>query len=133
LIDNASPAGLISIVDDDELVRQALDGLLKAAGFMTKTFASGEDFLDSIHINKTMCLILDVRLPGMSGIELQSRLLGANSQIPIIFVTAHGDSSTHDRVMKSGAAGFLNKPLRREALLSAIYSALKKSEADENS
>lgn len=127
LTDDASKIDLVSIVDDDELVRQALESLVKAAGFMTQAFASAEDFLASILLNDTACLILDVRLPGMSGIGLQSRLRATNSRIPIIFVTAHGDVSIRHRVMEDGAADFLNKPVRRQALLNAIHAALGKN------
>jgi len=129
LIDNISKTGIVAIVDDDELARQALDSLLKAAGFMTETFASAEDFLDSIPMNSTTCLILDVRLPGISGIELQRRLRSKNSGIPIIFVTAHGDVSTRERAMVGGAVGFLNKPVRQQALLDAIHAALECDQA----
>lgn len=125
MIDNASKVDLVSIVDDDELVRQALESLVKAAGFMTATFASAEDFLDSIPLDSTTCLILDVRLPGMSGIELQRRLRAKNSRIPIVFVTAHGDATTRDRAIAGGAAGFLNKPVRGQVLLNAIHAALE--------
>ena len=100
---------------------------MKAAGLTTNTFASAEEFLDSADRKNTACLILDVRLPGMSGIELQKRLVETNSQVPIIFVTAHGDTSLRDLVIKVGAAGFLNKPVRSDALLKAIHSALAKT------
>jgi FixJ family two-component response regulator len=109
--------GIIAIVDDDDPLREALGSLLQAAGFLTDTFASAEEYLDSPHRQDTMCLILDVRLPGMSGIGLQSRLLDANSQVPIIFVTAHGDASLRHMVMKAGAVAFLNKPVRSDTLL----------------
>ena len=99
--------GVIAIIDDDEPLREALGSVLKAAGFVTDTFASAEEFLDLPQKNNISCLILDVRLPGMSGIELQRRLLHANCEVPVIFVTAHGDGSLRDLVMKAGAAGFL--------------------------
>src|SRR5271155_4078712 len=118
---------IIAIVDDDAPLREALGSVMKAAGFLTDTFASAEDYLDSIKRQETMCLILDVRLPGMSGIELQRRLLDTHSQVPIIFVTAHGDESLRDLVMKAGAAGFLNKPVRSDTLLKEIRAALKKT------
>lgn len=121
--------GSIAIVDDDEPLREALRSVLKAAGFRTRTFASAEDFLDAER-RDTRCLILDVRLPGMSGIELQRRLLDGNSELPIIFVTAHGDASLRDSVMKAGAAGFLNKPVRSDALLKEIHAALGKTGSD---
>lgn len=124
LTDTVSKTGLVVIVDDDELVRQALESLVKAAGFVTETFASAEDFLHSLPMDSNKCLILDVRLPGMSGIELQRRLRAENNGIPIIFVTAHGDASTRDRAKKDGAMRFLNKPLRGQTLLDAINAAL---------
>lgn len=121
---------LIAIVDDDEALREALGSIMKAAGYSTATFASAEEFLDSASRKDTACLILDVRLLGMSGIELQRRLAEANSDLPIIFVTAHGDAALRDQVMKAGAAGFLNKPVRSEALLKEIHAALEKPRTD---
>ena len=97
---------------------------------MTNTFASAEEFLDSSKRRNTTCLLLDVRLPGMNGIELQRRLLDANSPFPIIFVTAHGDAAIRDLVMKAGAAGFLNKPVRSDTLLKEINAALVKAKTD---
>jgi FixJ family two-component response regulator len=120
--------GTIAIVDDDEPLREALGSIMKAAGFQTDTFPSAEEFLDSPHRTNTSCLILDVRLPGMSGVELQRRLLDVNSPVPIIFVTAHGDAALREVVMKAGAAGFLNKPVRSDALLRDIYAAIEKTE-----
>jgi FixJ family two-component response regulator len=128
-----SKTGLIAIVDDDEPLREALGSVLKAAGFVIDTFASAEAFLDSPRRSNTSCLILDVRLPGMSGIELQRRLLDANCTVPVIFVTAHGDASLRDLVMKAGAAGFLNKPVRSDTLLKEIHAALEKSDIDKRS
>lgn len=128
-----SKTGLIAIVDDDEPLREALGSVLKAAGFVIDTFGSAEEFLDSPQRKNTSCLILDVRLPGMSGIELQRRLLDANCEVPIIFVTAHGDGSLRDLVMKAGAAGFLNKPVRSDALLREIQAALETSDTDKHS
>lgn len=116
--------GIIAIVDDDEPLREALGSVLKAAGYSIDSFPSAEDFLDSPRREEIACLILDVRLPGMSGIELQRRLSESGNPIPIIFVTGHGDASLRDVVMKSGAAGFLNKPVRSDALLREIRAAL---------
>jgi FixJ family two-component response regulator len=124
--------GIIAIVDDDEPLREALGSVMKAAGFATHTFATAEEFLESTTQRETACLILDVRLPGMSGIELQQRLADADCRVPIIFVTAHGDASLRDLVMKSGAAGFLNKPVRSDALLREIHAALAKNRTDNN-
>jgi FixJ family two-component response regulator len=125
--------GIIAIVDDDEPLREALGSVLKAAGFSIDTFTSAEEFLDSPQRQKMACLILDVRLPGMSGIELQRRLCESGDAIPIIFVTAHGDASLRDMVLKAGAAGFLNKPVRSDALLREIYAALEKTANEEHS
>jgi two-component system, LuxR family, response regulator FixJ len=130
--DAPTKTGMIAIVDDDEPFREALGSVMKAAGFLTNAFPSAEEFLDSPAQRNTSCLILDVRLPGMSGIELQRRLTDANSAIPIVFVTAHGDASLRDVVMKAGAAGFLNKPVRSDTLLREIHAAIeKKRTADE--
>jgi FixJ family two-component response regulator len=128
-----SKTGVIAIVDDDEALREALGSVMKAAGFLTATFASAEEFLDSPNGQAAACLILDMRLSGMSGVELQKRLADANSNLPIIFVTAHGDAALRDLVMKAGASGFLNKPVRSDALLKEIYAALEKSRADKQS
>ena len=103
---------------------------MRAAGFLTDTFASAEDYLYSPKRQDTMCLILDVRLPGMSGIELQRRLRDANSQVPIIFITGHGDASLRDLAMKAGAAGFLSKPVRSDTLLKEIHAALENAARD---
>ena len=119
--------GIIAIVDDDEPLREALGSVLKAAGFSVDAFASAEDFLDSPLRGEIACLILDVRLPGMSGIELQRRLLEAGDATPIIFVTAHGDTSLRDVLMKAGAAGYLNKPVRSDVLLKEINAALDRT------
>jgi len=127
LSDTLKKIGIIAIVDDDEPLREALGSVLKAAGFSIDTFASAEEFLDSPHRDKIACLILDVRLPGMSGVELQRRLIEAKSPLPIIFVTAHGDASLRELVMEAGAAGFLNKPVRSDALLKEIRRALEKT------
>jgi FixJ family two-component response regulator len=99
---------------------------MKAAGYPTHTYASAEEFIYSPARRQTACLILDVRLPRMSGIELQRYLFDANSEIPIIFVTAHGDAPLRDLVMNAGAAAFLSKPVRSDALLKEIHDALEK-------
>jgi FixJ family two-component response regulator len=127
LSDTPTKIGIIAIVDDDEPLREALGSVLKAAGFSIETFASAEEFLDSPHRQKIACLLLDVRLPGMSGIELQRRLIEAKERLPIIFVTAHGDASLRELVMQAGAAGFLNKPVRSDALLKEIRTALQRT------
>lgn len=122
--------GIIAIVDDDEPLREALSSVMKAAGFSTETFASAEEFLDADARQSTACLILDVRLPGMSGIELQRRLADVRSEVPVIFVTAHGDHSLRDSLMKAGAVGFLSKPVRSDALLKSIRAAIAGPDTD---
>lgn len=119
-----SPIRMIAIVDDDEPLREAFESILKASGYSVDKFPSAEAFLKFPDRQKTNCLILDVRLPGMSGIELQRRLLEIDFAVPIIFITAHGDDSVRDMVMKAGAAAFLTKPVRSDMLLESIRSAL---------
>jgi FixJ family two-component response regulator len=119
--------GVIAIVDDDESLREALASVMKAAGFPVRTFASAEEFLGCDDCDDTTCLVLDVRLPGMSGIELQKQLTRTKSRLPVIFVTAHGDASLRDSVMRGGAAAFLYKPVRSDALLREIRRALETS------
>lgn len=118
--------GTIAIVDDDEALREALGSVMKAAGFSSRTFASAEEFLACDDCEEMACLILDVRLPGMSGIELQRRLANAHSRLPIIFATAHGDTSLRESLMRAGAAAFFYKPVRSDALLKEIHAALKR-------
>jgi FixJ family two-component response regulator len=117
-------ASIISIVDDDESNREAVSTLLKSAGFTVEAFASAEDFLNSTHRHHTGCLILDLRMPGMNGLELQQRLAAARSRIPIIFVTADADEAARARALQAGAIDFLPKPFREEALLQAVRMAL---------
>ena len=119
-----SETALISIVDDDESMREAIQSLLRSVGFRAKTFASGEQFLQSDQIENTACLILDVRMPGMSGLELQRRLMATECRIPIVFVTAHGEEEARSRALQEGAVDFLLKPFSEEALLNAIQAAL---------
>ena len=119
-----SETALISIVDDDESIREAIQSLLRSVGFSAKTFASAEQFLQSDQIETTACLILDVRMPGMSGLELQRRLIATQCRIPIVFVTAHGDEEARSRALQEGAVEFLLKPFSEEALLNAIQVAL---------
>jgi FixJ family two-component response regulator len=119
-----SETALIAIVDDDESIREAIQSLLRSVGFRAKTFASAEQFLQSDQIENTACLILDVRMPGMSGLELQRRLMATQWHIPIVFVTAHGDEETRSRALQEGAVEFLLKPFSEEALLNALQAAL---------
>jgi FixJ family two-component response regulator len=116
---------IISIVDDDESVREAVESLLKSVGYRTEVFTSAEEFLRSDHHQEKRCLILDIRMQGMSGMELQRRLVAAGSSIPIIFITAHGDEEARAAALGGGAVAFLRKPFSEEALLSAVQSALQ--------
>lgn len=120
-------APLITIVDDDDSLRKSLDNLLRSVGFRTQGFSSAEAFLSSQQINDTACLILDVRMPGMSGLELQRQLGAGNWHIPLIFVTAHTDDAARAQALAAGAVDFLYKPFREEDLLNAIDAALKRS------
>ena len=119
------PQVFIAIVDDEESVREALQSLLKSMGFRAEGFASAEDFLQSSLLPGTTCLILDVRMPGMGGLELQRQLAAHKRRIPIIFVTAHGDDDTRARALQAGAVDFLAKPFSEDALLTAVHSALE--------
>ena len=118
---------LISIVDDDESVRVALKSLIDSVGFRAEVFGSGEEFLNSPLISQTGCLIADVRMPGMSGLELQERLNAANLAIPIVFISAHDDGEARVRGLRAGAIDFLKKPFSEDALLGAIAAGLDKS------
>ena len=115
---------LISIVDDDESVREATTSLLKSNGFRAEVFSSAEDFLASRYLDETKCLILDVQMPGMNGLELQRRLASENRSIPIIFISAHYNQEVRKQATRSGAIDFLPKPFSEEALLRAIRDAL---------
>jgi len=119
-----SKPGPIAIVDDDEPLCEALGSLLKAAGFATDTFHSAEAFLGYSDWKTTSVLVLDVRLPGMSGIELQRHISNLNCDIPIVFMTAHGDATLREVVLQAGASAFLNKPVRSDALVTAIRAAI---------
>jgi FixJ family two-component response regulator len=113
----------ISIVDDDASVREAIRALLRSAGFHADAFASAEDILSSGRLGDTTCLILDVRMPGMSGIELQKRLIATGQVVPIIFITAHADEDERARALERGAIDCLQKPFSDDALLEAIARA----------
>jgi FixJ family two-component response regulator len=116
---------LISVVDDDESVRESLSGLIRSVGFGAMVFGSAEEFLSSNRLLDTDCLILDVRMPGMNGLELQRRLAASHMSIPVIFITAHGDEEARLRALNGGAVEYLLKPFSEEALLTAIDTALK--------
>ena len=116
---------LVAIVDDDESVRIALAGLMKAVGLPAKTFASAMEFLDSGQQHHASCLIADIRMPGMSGLELQAKLNADRCRIPTIFITAHGDAEMRMQAMRSGAAEFLSKPFSDDLLLETARAALE--------
>jgi len=120
-----APIPLVSVVDDDESVRESLRGLIRSIGLGVQTFASAEDFSRSEHLEKTDCLILDVRMPGMSGLELQRHLAARKRDIPIIFITAQGsDDGERARALGDGAVAYLIKPFSEDALLEAVDAAL---------
>jgi FixJ family two-component response regulator len=116
----------VSIVDDDESVREALRNLLKSVGFQADAFASAEEFLAAGELAGTACLILDVRMPGMSGIELQDRLSESRRALPIVFISAHADEEARAQALENGAIEFLQKPFSDEALLRAIDAAVRR-------
>lgn len=115
---------VISVVDDDESVRESLEGLLRSLGHVVNVFSSAENFLNSEALLKTDCLILDVRMPGMSGPTLQRKLKGSHPQIPIILITAHEDDEVISRGLADGAVDCLLKPISEDSLLEAISKAL---------
>ena len=116
---------LISIVDDDESVRRTTTLLIESFGFRAAAFESAETFLRSGHLHDTSCLIVDVQMPGMNGLQLQSLLAAAGCGIPIIFITAYESKDSRQRAMQAGAAAFLGKPFSDEQLLQIIRSALR--------
>jgi len=116
----------VFIVDDDGGLRQAIHDLVESVGLHAQSFASSEDFLRAKRVNRPSCLVLDVRLPQMSGLDFQKRLAEKGIQIPIIFITAHGDIPMSVRALKSGALEFLTKPFRDQDLLDAIHQALER-------
>ena len=117
---------LVAIVDDDELMRGAVQGLLKEAGLPARAFASAEEFLDSGAQHLSSCLITDIRMPGMSGLDLQARLNAEHIRIPIIFMTAHSDERIRMQALRSGAVEFLAKPFDDDVLLETVRAALKR-------
>jgi len=115
---------VIGIVDDDESVRLALSSLIRSAGYQCELFPSAEEFLASGRLAETACMLLDIRMPGLSGIDLHAKLRGMKSHIPVIFVTAHADEATRARALRDGATAFIEKPFSDHALLGAIGAAL---------
>jgi FixJ family two-component response regulator len=117
---------VVAIVDDDDLMRSALQGLLKAVGLPTRAFASAEEFLQSGEQPQVGCLIADIRMSGMSGLELQAKLNADNIRIPTIFITAHGDARMRMQALRAGAVEFLAKPFDNHALLESVRAALER-------
>jgi FixJ family two-component response regulator len=118
---------LLCVVDDDESVRESLPDLLKEFGFEARAFSSAEEFLSSDSLNQTACLILDVAMPGMTGLDLQRELQFRGQNIPIIFITAQTDGAVRSRAIEQGAVGVLPKPFNETDLLAAVKSALRTS------
>jgi FixJ family two-component response regulator len=116
---------LVAIVDDDDSVRMALQGMLKAIGVPAQAFASAEEFLKSGQQHQAACLITDIRMPGMSGLELQAKLNAEHCRIPTIFITAHGDAKLRMQALRSGAVEFLSKPFDDDILLENVRAALE--------
>ena len=120
---------MVFVIDDDESIREALNSLIRSVGLGVETFASAHEFLQSSRPDVPACLILDVRMPGLSGLDLQRDLAEANIHIPIIFITGHGDIPMSVRAMKAGAVEFLTKPFREQDLLDAVRVALERDRA----
>ena len=117
---------LVAIVDDDDAVRGTLKELLRSAGYASQTFESAEDFLGSGHQQETACLITDIRMPGMSGLELQARLNAERCRIPTIFITAHGDEQMRFQALRAGAVEFLPNPFDDDVLIESVRAALNR-------
>jgi FixJ family two-component response regulator len=121
---NGNETRLVSIVDDDESLRRSVKNLLTSVGFQVETFASAEAFLQSAHRADTRCVVLDLRMPGMSGLDLLVHLAATGSPIPVVILTAHSDDEARRRTLQAGAVAFLGKPFHGEALLGAVRRAL---------
>ena len=120
----ATERPLLSVVDDDEMLRESLPDLLREFGFVARAFSSGQEFLSSDYVDETRCLILDVAMPGMSGLDLQKELKRRGQAIPIIFISGQKDEDIRKQALKQGAASFLHKPFSDSALLDAVNAAL---------
>jgi FixJ family two-component response regulator len=126
---NGATASIVFVIDDDAGVRASIQGLLKSVGLRSETFATGQEFLRSKRPDTPSCLVLDVRLPGVNGLDFQRQLADVGVRIPIIFITGHGDIPMTVKAMKSGAVEFLTKPFRDQDLLDAIHQALDRDRA----
>jgi len=124
-MDTQNTTKMIAIVDDDHSIRSALQGLLESAELPARSFASAEEFLESGQRHQIACLITDIRMPGMSGLELQAKLNSERCKIPIIFITAHGDEKLRMQALRAGAVEFMAKPFDDEALLESVRVALE--------
>jgi FixJ family two-component response regulator len=116
----------IVIIDDDVLVRQALGDCIESAGYPVESFSSAEQFLASGSPQNAACLILDIQLPGINGLELQDQLVGTDNRVPIVFVSAQGTPANRDKAMRHGAVGFLSKPFRRDDLVKLVRAAIQR-------
>ena len=125
--------GIVGIVDDDESVRMAIRSLLRSLGFKVEIFGSAEDLLGSARLDDIACLIVDVRLPGMSGLDLQRQLLAANREFSMIFISAHDDPVARRHAITAGALAFLGKPFSEKALTDAIRSGLSRAKGGSRS
>jgi FixJ family two-component response regulator len=121
-----APEPIVFVLDDDDLVRASIQGMLKSVGLRSQTFGTAQEFLRSQRPEGPSCLVLDVRLPGVNGLDFQHQLIGAGIRIPVIFITGHGDIPMTVKAMKSGAVEFLTKPFRDQDLLDAIHQALER-------
>ena len=122
---------VISIIDDDESVREATKSLVRSLGYKAAVFASAEEYLQSDRLKDSSCLITDLHMPGMSGADLQDRLIADGRQIPMIFVTAYYEEKVRDRVLDAGAYGFLRKPFNDESLIECLDKALTASSSEQ--
>ena len=122
---STSRSQLVAIVDDDRSVQSALKDLMESAGLKARCFGAAEEFLASAERDQTACLVADIRMPGMSGLELQAKLTAEGSRIPMIFITAHDDAKTRMHAMKAGAVEFLSKPCDDDVLLEKVRAVLK--------
>lgn len=120
------PEGIVAVVDDDPSVREAVSSLLRSVGLVVAEFASAREFLDASRSERPSCVVLDVRMPGLSGLDLQQELVGEGDPPQIVFITAHGDIPMAVRAMKAGAVEFLPKPFREHDLLDAVWAALRR-------
>ena len=116
---------MIAIVDDDDVVREAMKSLMRSLGYNASTFGSADEFLKSEQVSKTSCLITDLHMPGLSGLDLQDRLIATGHRFPVIFLTGFPDEDVRMRAMKAGAVGFLSKPCNHGHLLDCLAKALK--------